>query len=110
LRRQRNHILRTILVGAISLNAFSPLVAAATADYEAVNHITREYTVLDDGMFYTPIGWQAVGENNHGYVVGLGYQYTAFPYKLECILIALPALLAVVVGLFVHRRRSVLKD
>jgi hypothetical protein len=81
----------------------------ATADYEAVNHITREYTVLDDGMFYTPIGWHAVGENNHGYVVGLGYQYTTFPYTLECILIAFPALLAVVVGLFVHRRRSGLK-
>ena len=100
---------RTLLAAAYFLNVFSPLVAAATVDYEAVNHITREYTVLDDGMFYTPIGWHAVGENSHGYVVELGYRSTAFPYKLECILIALPALLAVVVGLFVYRRRSGLK-
>lgn len=98
-------MLRMLLVGAVFLNAFFPLVSAATADYEAVNHITREYTVLDDGMFYTPIGWHAVGENNHGSVVELGYRYTAFPYKLECILITLLALLAAVVGMIAHKSR-----
>jgi hypothetical protein len=61
--------------------------ATATVDYLAVNHITHQFTILEDGGLYTQIGWRCVGENseyNHG---DHGYTYTNFPYLIETMFI-----------------------
>ncbi|GEM_PF-2281862 len=52
----------------------------ATVEYGAVNHITRECGVIEDGSWYDePIGWHSCGkecyEDTAAYCRRMGYRY-----------------------------------
>jgi hypothetical protein len=64
--------------------------ANATIQYGAINHITWQVTVLEDGGIYTPLFWEPVSEQSsydiHQYADANGYSYTEFPYLIESVL------------------------
>ena len=75
-----------------------PACALATADYWAVNRITREYSLLEDGGLYTPIGWSAAPERADATALAArGLRHTTFPFKIECALLLASASLVVLV-------------
>jgi len=84
-------------IGAIVSALLFPALAQATADYWAVNHLTREYALLEDGGLYTPIGWSAAPEKaDEVTLAALGLRHTTFPFKIECAVVLAGA--SVVVG------------
>ena len=91
-----------------------PTTARATIDYGAVNHLTRQFTYLNDGALYCPIGWKAVGEKNSEnlfvYGQGLGYAYTDFPYLIESTIVIFVLLIAGLSWLILFRKKRAFKN
>ena len=84
--------MRTRLAGLVLAVVAFPMWAAATADYWAVNRITGEYSLLEDGGFYHPIGWRAAPANADGTTLSaLGLRHTTFHFKIECLLLSATA-------------------
>lgn len=77
---------------------FSSCIAQATTEFGAINYFTKQYTILEDGKIYTPIGWESVGENHtnnlKAYGENLGYTYTEYPYLIESVIAILCVLMA----------------
>ena len=93
-----------LVIGALVL--FHSVSAHATVKYVAVNHVTRQWTVLETGDLYYPIGWHGIGEDRN-LPQQLGYSKTDFPYFVESVLLTVfLASIAGAIGLLITRKQA----
>ena len=110
---RRAGIIAMALATAAILGMMNPRGLLATVDYGAINHITKECGVLEDGGYYDePIGWHSCGEacrvDTKKFCDTIGYSYVGreIPHTIETILAAAVAgcaLLVVSVVLITRR-------
>lgn len=99
---------------AAALVVLAPRPVRATADFCAVNPVTREGFVFESGE-YVGIGWRPVDESAcrsfDAHLATLGYAITTSPNRLEAVLVGTLALAGVaLVALRAWRRRATVRS